>query len=86
VLHDRGSFNWAEGHHNLSQDAAGRVFQSLATVAGHDPVRGPGSSCLDPRASGKCVLPWGNGTKSVSSIVLLTNGIGFAVRITFSGA
>ena len=77
-----GSLIWAEGHDNISQVAAARTFQSLATVAGYDPVRGPGSSCLSPRASGKCVLPWGNGTKSVGSIVLLANGIGFSVRIT----
>jgi hypothetical protein len=59
---------------------AATLFQELATVAGYDPVRGPGSSCLDPRASGKCVLPWGSGTKSVSSVALLASGISFAVR------
>ncbi|KAF8261780.1 vacuole effluxer Atg22 like-domain-containing protein [Lactarius quietus] len=32
------------------------LFQSLATAAGYDPVRGPGSSCLDADASGKCVM------------------------------
>jgi hypothetical protein len=56
------------------------LFQSLATAAGYDPVRGPGSSCLDSVASGKCVLPWGNGTKAVSAIVLIANGSSFAVR------
>jgi hypothetical protein len=55
------------------------IFQDLATLAGYDPVRGPGSSCMGRNASGKCVLPWGNGTKSVSSVVLLANGISFAV-------
>ncbi|KAH9959280.1 MFS general substrate transporter [Russula dissimulans] len=55
------------------------LFQSLATAAGYDPVRGPGSSCLDANASGKCVLPWGSGTKEVSSIVLVANGASFAV-------
>lgn len=74
--------NWAEGHHNILQVAAARVFQSLATVAGYDPIRGPGSSCLSPVASGKCVVPWGNGTKTVGSVVLLANGIGFSVCIT----
>jgi hypothetical protein len=56
------------------------LFQSLATSAGYDPVRGPGSSCLDSNASGKCVLPWGSGTKAVSAIVLIANGSSFAVR------
>ena len=55
------------------------LFQGLATAAGYDPVRGPGSSCLGSGASGKCVLPWGSGTKSVSSIVLVANGASFAV-------
>jgi len=54
------------------------IFQSLATAAGYDPVRGPGSSCLDSGASGKCVLPWRGGTKAVSSVVLLANGLSFA--------
>ncbi|KZV75352.1 MFS general substrate transporter [Peniophora sp. CONT] len=55
------------------------LFQSLATSAGWDPVRGPGSSCLDADSSGQCVLPWGSGTKSVSSVVLVANGVSFAV-------
>ncbi|KAH9986350.1 MFS general substrate transporter [Russula compacta] len=55
------------------------LLQSLVTAAGYDPVRGPGSSCLDSNASGKCVLPWGGGTKAVSSVVLLANGASFAV-------
>ncbi|TFK59612.1 hypothetical protein BDN72DRAFT_806066 [Pluteus cervinus] len=55
------------------------LFQSLATSAGYDPVKGPGSSCLAADASGKCVLPWGGGTKAVSSIVLIGNGVSFAV-------
>ncbi|KLO05189.1 MFS general substrate transporter [Schizopora paradoxa] len=55
------------------------LFQSLATSAGFDPTRGPGSSCTDAGASGQCVLPWGKGTKSISSIVLVANGLSFAV-------
>jgi hypothetical protein len=55
------------------------LFQGLATAAGYDPVRGPGSSCRGHGASGKCVLPWGSGTKSVNSIVLVANGVSFAV-------
>ena len=55
------------------------IFQSLATAAGYDTVHGPGSFCLGPGASGKCVLPCGGGTKAVSSVVLLANGLSFAV-------
>ncbi|KAI9467380.1 MFS general substrate transporter [Lactarius psammicola] len=55
------------------------LFQGFATAAGYDPVRGPGSSCLGKEASGKCVLPWGSGTKAVSSIVLVANGVSFAI-------
>lgn len=55
------------------------LFQSLATSAGYDPVKGPGSSCTAADASGQCVLPWGNGTKAVSSIVLVSNGVSFAI-------
>lgn len=55
------------------------LFQSLATSAGWDPVKGRGSSCSAPDASGRCVLPWAGGTKAVSSVVLLANGITFAV-------
>ncbi|KAI0340791.1 MFS general substrate transporter [Trametopsis cervina] len=55
------------------------LFQGLATAAGWDPVRGKGSSCLDADASGQCVLPWGSGTKSVNSIVLVSTGVSFAV-------
>ena len=53
------------------------LFQALATAAGFDPDRGPGSSC---QKNGKCILPWGSGTKAVSSIVLVANGVSFAVR------
>lgn len=56
------------------------LFQSLANAAGYDPVRGVGTSCSDADASGQCVLPWGSGTKSVSSVVLVANGVSFAVR------
>ncbi|KAG2115812.1 autophagy-related protein 22-like protein [Suillus discolor] len=55
------------------------LFQGLATAAGYDPVAGPGSSCLATTASGQCVVPWGGGTKSVSSVVLIANGISFAI-------
>ncbi|KZT71532.1 hypothetical protein DAEQUDRAFT_809849 [Daedalea quercina L-15889] len=52
------------------------LFQNLATSAGWDPSQGPGSTCT---TSEQCVLPWGSGTKSVSSIVLVANGLGFAI-------
>ncbi|MBW0518875.1 hypothetical protein O181_058590, partial [Austropuccinia psidii MF-1] len=53
------------------------LFQALTTAAGYDPERGPGSSC----AAEKCVVPFGgNGkTRSVSSVVLIANGISFAI-------
>ncbi|KAJ6458670.1 autophagy-related protein 22-like protein [Mycena vitilis] len=55
------------------------LFQSLAFAAGYDPIAGPGSSCSADTASGQCVLPWGSGTKSVTSIVLVANGVSFAI-------
>ncbi|KAF9226805.1 MFS general substrate transporter [Gyrodon lividus] len=55
------------------------LFQGLAIAAGHDPVAGPGSSCQANTASGQCVLPWFGGTKSVASIVLVANGVSFAI-------
>lgn len=57
------------------------LFQSLAFAAGFDPIKGPGSSCSSDGSSGQCVLPWAGGTKSVSSIVLIANGVSFAVSI-----
>lgn len=55
------------------------LFQSLATAAGYDPVAGPGSSCTAEGSSGRCVVPWAGGTKEVSSVVLVANGVSFAV-------
>ncbi|KAJ8519663.1 hypothetical protein ONZ45_g3385 [Pleurotus djamor] len=55
------------------------LFQSLAFAAGFDPIRGPGSSCSGEGSSGQCVLPWAGGTKAVSSVVLIANGVSFAV-------
>ena len=34
---------------------------------------------MDASASGKCVLPWGSGTKPVSSVILVASGLSFAV-------
>ncbi|KAJ7510636.1 autophagy-related protein 22-like protein [Mycena galericulata] len=55
------------------------LFQSLATAAGYDPVAGAGSSCSAANASGQCVLLWAGGTKSITSVVLVANGISFAI-------
>ncbi|KAH7887427.1 MFS general substrate transporter [Phlebopus sp. FC_14] len=55
------------------------LFQGLATAAGYDPIVGPGSSCLADTTSGQCVLPWLGGTKPVASVVLVANGISFAI-------
>ena len=55
------------------------LFQSLATAAGFDPLAGPRSSCNGDGSSGQCVLPWAGGTKAVSSVVLVANGVSFAV-------
>jgi hypothetical protein len=53
------------------------LFQALATSAGYDPDLGPGSTCTADR----CIIAFGgNGqTKSVSSVVLIANGISFGV-------
>ncbi|KAG4415241.1 hypothetical protein IFR04_011652 [Cadophora malorum] len=53
------------------------LFQSALTGAGHDPD-------IHPIQKGNCgiagcVIPWGSGTKSVASVVLIANGICFAV-------
>ena len=57
------------------------LFQLLTTAAGYDPAKGPGSSCMADDASGQCVVRWGpgNGTKAVASVVLIANGISFAM-------
>ena len=59
------------------------LFQMLANAAGYDPIRGPGSSCNASNASGQCVVPWAGGTKAVSSVVLISNGVSFAVSFQF---
>ena len=55
------------------------LFQLLTTNAGYDPIKGPGSSCTASDASGQCVVQWGGGTKAVASVVLIANGISFAI-------
>jgi len=56
------------------------LFQSMAHSAGFDPSKGPGNPC-DSSGSGNCFLPWGSGTKAVSSVVLIANGVSFAVSV-----
>lgn len=60
------------------------LFQSLVNAAGYDPTKGPGSSCGAADASGQCVLPWGSGTKAVASVILIANGVSFAVSFLCS--
>ena len=62
------------------------LFQSLANAAGYDSVGGPGLACNPRNTSGQCVLPWGGGTKSVSSVVLIANGLSFAVSFYFNSS
>lgn len=57
------------------------LFQSIAHSAGFDPSKGPGNPC-DSSGSGNCVLPWVSGTKTVSSVVLIANGVSFAVSVS----
>ncbi|KAH6684544.1 autophagy-related protein 22-like protein [Halenospora varia] len=53
------------------------LFQSALTGDGWDPVISPPEkgNCT----SGGCVVAWGSGTRSVASVVLIANGICFAV-------
>jgi Vacuole effluxer Atg22 like len=55
------------------------LFQSLATSAAFDASLGPGNPCSPSTSSSACLLPWGSGTKSVSSVVLVANGVSFAI-------
>lgn len=49
------------------------LFQSLANGAGHNPHTG--GPCTDDQ----CVINWAGGTKSITSVVLIANGISFAI-------
>lgn len=53
------------------------LFQQALTAAGHDPAIKPivKGNCT----TGGCVVPWANGTRSVSSVVLVANGICFTI-------
>ncbi|KAF8905077.1 autophagy-related protein 22-like protein [Gymnopilus junonius] len=60
-------------------------FQNLLFLAGYDPTEGPGTAC----GSNGCVLPYLGDIRDINSIVLLTNGISFAIQavlLLFIGA
>ncbi|KAH9945074.1 MFS general substrate transporter [Epithele typhae] len=52
-------------------------FQNLLFLAGYDPSQPPFTT---PCGSGACVLPYLGQVRDVNSIVLLTNGISFALQ------
>jgi MFS-type transporter involved in bile tolerance (Atg22 family) len=56
------------------------IFQRLANEAGFDSMLGPGHPC---NSSATCVVPWGGGTKTVSSLVLIGLGLLFAIDTVF---
>ncbi|KAI0774741.1 vacuole effluxer Atg22 like-domain-containing protein [Trametes elegans] len=70
-------YSGANGVGPLSYSAA--IFQALVNAAGYDPVQGSGSNCTAPGASGQCVVLWAGTPRSVNSVVLIANGIGFAI-------
>ncbi|KAG0159351.1 hypothetical protein PDIDSM_6873 [Penicillium digitatum] len=51
------------------------LFQEALNGAGHQPGSNPPQACTDSSA---CVVPWVGGTRSVSSVVLIANGLCFA--------
>ncbi|KAJ6033625.1 hypothetical protein N7444_011396 [Penicillium canescens] len=51
------------------------LFQWALNGAGHQPDTNPPKPCSDSSA---CVVPWAGGTRSVSSVVLIANGLCFA--------
>ncbi|KAF8183910.1 MFS general substrate transporter [Pholiota molesta] len=60
-------------------------FQNLLFLAGYDPTLGPGAAC----GVNGCVLPYLGKIRDINSIVLLTNGISFAIQaalLLFIGA
>ncbi|KAG7089392.1 hypothetical protein E1B28_011080 [Marasmius oreades] len=61
-------------------------FQNLLSLAGYDPSAPPFTL---PCGDGQCVLPFLGAVRNINSIVLLTNGISFAVQaalLLFIGA
>lgn len=56
------------------------LFQSLITSAGFDSIKGLGSKCdLNLQPESECVIHFGSSIKSVESVVLVANGLAFAV-------
>ncbi|PNS16334.1 hypothetical protein CAC42_6441 [Sphaceloma murrayae] len=53
------------------------IFQSALTAAGHDPSISPPQ--VGNCGTGSCVIPWGSGTCNVNSVILLANGLCFAI-------
>lgn len=51
-----------------------RSFQWALNGAGHQPGSNPPKACTDSSA---CVVPWAGGMRSVSSVVLIANGLCF---------
>ncbi|PYH92605.1 hypothetical protein BO71DRAFT_329585 [Aspergillus ellipticus CBS 707.79] len=57
------------------------LFQWALNGAGWQPGTNPRRSCAD---TSPCVVPWAGGTRSVSSVVLIANGLSFTfMTITF---
>lgn len=54
------------------------LFQLLVTSAGHDPRLGEGSVC-QADGSGQCVIKFWGSLKDVNSVVLIANGLAFAI-------
>ncbi|KAJ5386019.1 hypothetical protein N7509_008560 [Penicillium cosmopolitanum] len=51
------------------------LFQWALNKAGHQPDTNPPQPCTDSSA---CVVPWAGSTRSISSVVLIANGLCFA--------
>ncbi|KAL3453666.1 hypothetical protein BJX65DRAFT_264640 [Aspergillus insuetus] len=52
------------------------LFQWALTTSGHQPNTTPHRPCTEASA---CVIPWGSGERTVSSVVLLANGLSFTI-------
>ncbi|KAL2813172.1 autophagy-related protein 22-like protein [Aspergillus granulosus] len=52
------------------------LFQWTLTTYGHQPGATPRTPCTDTSA---CVIPWGPGERTVSSVVLIANGLSFTI-------
>ncbi|KAJ0426052.1 hypothetical protein BJY00DRAFT_272816 [Aspergillus carlsbadensis] len=52
------------------------LFQWALTTSGHQPKTTPHKPCTETSA---CVIPWGAGERTVSSVVLIANGLSFTI-------